>query len=94
MPITIEPIDDMKEFCKARDTGNRVLISEELYWYFLEVLPPVWMHTTVRLPDGKDQFSDLGFAEGAERVTIFWSEGKGSEKRYLAQLTGIMNPYA
>jgi len=38
-------------------------ISEETYWYFLEVLPPKWM-------DG----CHFAFAEGVEPLQLFWQE--------------------
>ncbi len=76
------------EFLTARDTGKRVEISKAIYWYFLEVLPPVTWNQTYVL-DGQEIHSQFGFAEGTEEVTAYWREGK----RYFCQKTGTMNPH-
>lgn len=44
-------------------------ISEETYWYFLEVLPPKWMDR-----------QHYAFAEGEEPLQLFW-ESKRDEFR-------------
>jgi hypothetical protein len=65
-------------------------IDEETWYYFLGVLPPVYMNRDLII-DGKPIHASFGFAEGAEPVTAFWSEAGG---KYYRQLTNQMNPYA
>ena len=74
---------DFAEFIQRRDAGEKVEIDEELYSYFMEVLPPVTWATHHSFPDGMRRFTDFGFAEGEERITAFWRDGA----RYFAQHT-------
>ena len=91
---TVYTMDSIKDFCEARATGRLVEVDEELWMYFLEVLPPVHMHYRATLPDGVRIEASFGFAEGYEPVTSFW-RGHGLEKgRYFCQLTREMNPCA
>jgi hypothetical protein len=85
-------ITDISQFVAERDQGGIVEIDPELWYYFLEVLPPPLMNTKVKMPDGRQQSVAFCFAEGWENLTAFWTEGKGESKRYLAQLTTILNP--
>lgn len=64
--------NDLPAFVSARDRGERCEVDEEMYWYFLEVLPPQFMGEVVTLCDGDSIRADFGFAEGAERITAFW----------------------
>ena len=90
------------EFCAARDTGRRVEVSEDLFEYFLGVLPPVHMGylASVRNESGDGLiqiYASFGFAEGCETVTAFWpginsqTTGERESGRYFAQLTNEMN---
>ncbi len=85
-------VTDIKEFCALRDAGSIVEIDEEMYYYFLEVLPPAWMNKTVTMPDGRTQYTSFGFAEGWEKVTAFWSTKTNGQRHYFAQQTNILNP--
>jgi hypothetical protein len=86
-------MENIKAFCAARDAGEKVEVNEEMFYYFLEVLPPVHMHYNATLPDGQTVHATYGFAEGWERVTAFWG-GKGEmEGKFFAQKTKEMNPY-
>ena len=92
---TVHTMANMAAFLTARDTGNVVEIDEELYWYYLEVLPPVRMHYWARVsnPDGTHRMvmASFGFAEGWEPITAFWA-GKHEDKgKYFCQLTNEMN---
>ncbi len=77
------------EFLNAMHSGQRFECDEEMWEYWLEVLPPVWMSRTVVL-DGQPVKTSFGFAEGWDTVCAFWVE-KG---RYFGQMTTIMNPCA
>jgi hypothetical protein len=66
------------------DDGQKREISEDDYWYFLEVLPPVAM--PLRWNDERWQF---GFVEGYDYVYAFKQDGD----RYFAQKTNLLNPW-
>ena len=87
------PATTVQEFCKRRDAGYRTAVTREIYDYFLEVLPPAFMHKQIKLMDGTARVVDFGFAEGWENVTVFWCERKPFQPaRYFAEPTNIMNP--
>lgn len=54
-------------------TGRVNEITNETYWYFLEVLPPKLMRSNF-----------FAFAEGQEPLTLFW---EASGKHYCRRLT-------
>ncbi len=78
---------DLRAFCEARDRGELCQIDEEMWSYFLEVLPPRFMHRTVTLCNGEQIAADFGFAEGAERITAFWRSRLEGTLKYYAQHT-------
>ncbi len=85
---------DFQAFLKARDEGGVVEIDEEMFGYWLGVLPPVYMTRTVTWPDGLRVRSTFSFAEGAERITAFWTTHRPGEPiRYFARLTDEINRY-
>ena len=71
--------NDFAQFVKDND-GSRVLrIDEEMYYYWLEVLPPVYMGEVVPVViDGVtyNRRCTFGFAEGREPITDFWVSGR------------------
>lgn len=75
-------------FLTAMHSGEKFETDEKSYWYFLEVLPPVYMARTVTLPDGQTVQGAFGFAEGAEPITAFWK----SNGRYYGCRTNTINP--
>ena len=54
--------------------GRLHAITEETYWYFLEVLPPKWMDRRY-----------FAFAEGQEPLSIFWQQQNDFYCRRLTQ---------
>ena len=96
-PLSYE--HDLPEYVQARDSGKVVEVDEEMYWYFLEVLPPTGndsnpdkmvmngMGGQWYKPDGTFQRFEFAFAEGAELLTIFWRQ----MGRYYSQKTDVMN---
>lgn len=78
------------EFIAAMHSGAPVEIDEEMFFNWLEVLPPVHMGRRVTFPDGTTVHASFGFAEGAEEVTAFWREGT----RFFCRRTETINPYA
>ncbi len=69
--------NDFQEFLAERNAGHVCQIDEEMFYYWLEVLPPAFMQRETTLIDGTRKWVAFGFAEGAERITAFW--GKGGE---------------
>ncbi len=78
------------EAIEGMNSGEPVEVDEEFYWYFLEVLPPIFMNKY--LEEIKRRV-DFGFAEGYEKVRAFWKEGSGENVRYFCQRLNLMNPY-
>jgi hypothetical protein len=77
------------EFIMAMRSGNKIEIDKEIYYYFLEVLPPIFMNRELPFPDPKHPMRyGFGFAEGAEEIKVFWREGE----KYFCQKTPFMNP--
>ena len=63
-----------EEMIAAKNSGAKIEITEEVYDYFLEVLPPAYMGRVAKLPGIGPRLVDFGFAEGAEPITAFWRE--------------------
>lgn len=68
--------DHFKAFVRDRADGATLRIDREMWEYWRDVLPPVWMNRKVTLPSGREVMASFGFAEGPERVTAFWREGQ------------------
>jgi hypothetical protein len=82
-------LSNMEELLKAWHSGQKCRITRTVYEYYLEVLPPIYINRRVKV-DGKERLVDFGFAEGAEHITAFWTEGLN----YYLQQTTEMNPRA
>jgi hypothetical protein len=67
--------DSWREFIEAMHSGQPAEIDQELFDYFLDVLPPVYMGRTVKLATGETVRASFGFAEGAEIITAFYRLG-------------------
>ena len=68
--------NDFAEFVGRMHSGERIAIDDEMFDYFLEVLPPVRMFS-----------NGFGFAEGAEPIVRFAHAGT----LYAAQCLGEIN---
>lgn len=77
-------------FIAAMHSGQPFECDEEMWYYWLEVLPPAWMRRQVVLPDGTRVLAAFGFAEGAEQVTAFYRK----DGRFCGCRTSEMNPHA
>jgi hypothetical protein len=75
-----------QEFLAAMHSGDVFECDEEMYFYYLEVLPPVWMNRRMEVP-GHGSVSTFGFAEGQEPITAFWRKGG----RFFGQRTAIIS---
>jgi len=84
--------EEWGEFIKAMHSGEQFECDEEMYFYWLEVLPPIFMFQAIDfLPghEGHRMKVDFGFAEGADCVTVFWRSP--DKKRCFGQRTKKMN---
>ena len=79
-------------FIKAMHSGDEIEIDEEMYFYWLEVLPPIFMNERIPWPDPQHpMLYDFGFAEGTEPITMFYSSGSNGDKRYFCRRSNIIN---
>ncbi len=79
--------EDWNEYLEARDRGEVCEVDEEIFDYFLGVLPPAYMFKEVTLPGGRSVKAVYGFAEGYEPITAFWDQGG----KHYCQRTAEMN---
>lgn len=63
-------------FINAMTSGEEFECDEEMFYYWLEVLPPAFMGRVVTFPDGKKVKAYFGFAEGEDRIVAFWMIGQ------------------
>jgi hypothetical protein len=65
-------------------------ITEEMYGYYLGVIPPVkWPEKGYP----KAVAFGFAFAEGAEPITLFTNVHTDTEDRYFAQMTRVINRF-
>jgi hypothetical protein len=85
--------NDFNLFVNDND-GSRILrIDEEMFYYWLEVLPPVYMGRE-QIVDGLKIHCSFGFAEGREPVVDFWSEKSASgEKVFYCKRSNRLNKW-
>ena len=76
-------------FLEAMHSGQPFEMDEESWYYWLEVLPPVYMGRTVKLPSGEKVRASFGFAEGEEHITAFWKQGG----KFMGCQTNQLNTY-
>jgi len=75
--------EDWKEFINKMDNREVVKIDEEMFYYWLEVLPPIYMNERHDIEiDGVifNKPCSFGFCEGMDYVVDFWDNGKGNPK--------------
>jgi hypothetical protein len=70
-----------QEMIDAMNSGEQIEINEEVFDYFLGVLPPVFMNQVTMMPNGLPRKIDFAFAEGAEPLTYFWHDTQQSDTR-------------
>ncbi|TVM02978.1 MAG: hypothetical protein CV087_07470 [Candidatus Brocadia sp. WS118] len=66
--------ENWREFIEKMNSGEKCEITEEVFDYFLDALPPKFMYETVELVSGEKIRADFGFAEGWETITAFWKK--------------------
>ena len=84
------PREAWDEMIRQMHSGEQIRISEEVFNYFLDVLPPVFMNRRFNFKDGQSVKESFGFAEGAENVVIFWQDGT----EHFCRQSTMMNPCA
>ncbi len=82
-------------FIAAMHSGEQFECDQEMYVYWLEVLPPAFMGREVTWPDGQKVKAHFGFAEGEDYITAFWCVGGSwwaeTGVRYFGRRTNILN---
>ena len=71
---------NLNDFTKAINSNEVCMIDEEMFYYWLEVLPPIYMDKVVDVEiDGikYQKRCSFGFAEGWENIIDFWANGQG-----------------
>jgi len=81
-----EKVYNFQEYINRSPKNQPVRITEEVFDYFLGVLPPVSMGKTIKL-NGRIQKTSFEFAEGWEKTTAFWQVGE----KFYAQKTNRTN---
>ena len=81
--------EEWKSFIAAMGSGKFIEIDEEMYWYWLEVLPPVNMNKTIEI-GGFEIATNFGFAEGYEKITYFWKTKTG---KFFCRQSNQMNKW-
>jgi len=74
------------KFITAMTSGQIFECDEEMFFYWLEILPPIFMHETIDyLPgyEGHPKKVSFGFAEGSGYIMVFWK----SKGRFYGQQT-------
>jgi len=85
--VNIYGMDDFKLYVEKIERGYTLEITEELFNYWLNVLPPVWMRRNFTFKDGLNIPASFAFAEGSENLVIFWRDGK----KFFARKSNILN---
>ncbi|GEM_PF-5706784 len=80
--------EEWKEFVAALRSGRTLEIDGEMFMYWLEVLPPIYMHEEIEI-EGRKVFCSFGFAEGREYITDFWKENG----KLFCKRSNRINPY-
>lgn len=92
-----EGLKEWAEYLNEIEAGHIVEVSEGMFYYWLECLPPQFMQrANVPMVDGSKRGLAFGFCEGADRIIGFWSVPTGSTvteapKRYYAQQTNLFS---
>lgn len=78
---------DLKDFAKALHARETLQIDEEMFYYWLEVLPPAYMNKEQTI-DGKLVGCSFGFAEGTDYITDFWRRGEACFCKLSDRMSG------
>lgn len=91
--------DQWTAFLNEMSSGRVFECDDEMYYYWLEVLPPASWGQVITLPDGTRRRTHFGFAEGEETITVFWNDlldknlatHGTDERRYFGMRTNVIN---
>ena len=84
-------MENWKEGIEWMHSRAQIEVDEEVFNYFLEVLPPVFMGKRFKFSDGQEVVACFGFAEGAEPITIFWTDPE--TKRNYCRRSSLINSW-
>ena len=83
--------EEWKEFVALLDSDQAITIDESMFYYWLEVLPPVYMNKEQDINiNGAilKKNCSFGFAEGREYIVDFWG---GNEGIYFCKRSNRLN---
>ncbi len=83
---------DFQEFIQALDSKEPLALDSEMFDYFLEVLPPIYMNKKQLIEiDGAKIIKNcsFGFAEGRDYVIDFWRDSE----IYFCKRSNRLNPW-
>lgn len=78
------------EFISLFRPGFRLQIDRPMFDYWLGVLPPIFINEVIDyMPEreGEPVKVDFGFAEGNEKIVLFWRE----DEKYFCQQSNKIN---
>jgi len=80
-------VKDWPRMIQGLRSGNVYEVSDEVWDYFLGVLPPVNMGKVIFVPGYNESIhTSFGFAEGTEEIVYFWREaGTDSLRAWKSQ---------
>ena len=84
--------EEWEEFISVIQSGNKFEIDEDMFNYWLGVIPPIFMNKYITFfpgYEGTQMKVDFGFAEGIENIIIFW-RNVGNTK-FFGQKTNKIN---
>jgi hypothetical protein len=94
--------EEWAAFIAAMTSGAVVEIDESMFDYWLDVLPPVFMNRTIEYKPRNSEEKvkrrvAFAFVEGADYITMFWSEYTPSGKdepipaRHFCQCSNLIS---
>lgn len=86
--------EEWKGFINVMRSGLTVQIDEEMYFYWLEVLPPAYMGRVRKIDVLDNGIFELvpcafGFAEGIDYITDFWKK----DGKFYCKLSDVLKTW-
>jgi hypothetical protein len=78
------------ELISAVYSGGEAELTEEAWYFFRGVLPPVWENETHTWDDGQTECCNFAFADGQGPAIAFYVRWDGPQRRHFARNTGQM----
>lgn len=88
--------NDFQAFNAAMDAGQLCRVDEEMFYYWLEVLPPIYMNKEQIIEIDGAKFKKMcsfGFAEGRDYIIDFWrnKDADGKTCAFFAKRSTRLN---